>query len=166
MFRREGRGSSAAGSFPHTRGDVPYDRLANEANFDESKHPRADDGKFTSGAGGGGGSSSESAKRKILRDPDGMFSRKKGFIDNPDMQRRVSHSVAVAQANLELGGRSDALRYVNDQLSYGRNIQKMGWASYRKNREMAQEQYNARRGAHIAAITLGFKYNPKTHQYE
>lgn len=29
-----------------------YDRLANEANFDESKHPRADDGKFSSGGGG------------------------------------------------------------------------------------------------------------------
>jgi len=141
------------------------DRLANEANFDESKHPRADDGKFTS-VGGGGGSDSGSAKRKILRDPDGMFSRKKGFIDNPDMQRRVSHSVSVAQAHLELGGRSDALRYVNDQLSYGRNIRKMGWENYRTNRKAAQEKYNARRGAHIAAITLGFKYNPKTHQYE
>ena len=32
-----------------------YDRLANEANFDESKHPRAEDGKFSSGGGGGGG---------------------------------------------------------------------------------------------------------------
>ena len=29
-------------------------RLANEANFDESKHPRAEDGKWTSGGGGGG----------------------------------------------------------------------------------------------------------------
>ena len=29
-----------------------YDRLANEANFDESKHPRSNDGKFTSGGGG------------------------------------------------------------------------------------------------------------------
>lgn len=29
-----------------------YDRLANEVNFDESKHPRADDGKFSSGGGG------------------------------------------------------------------------------------------------------------------
>ena len=28
--------------------------LANEANFDESKHPRSDDGKFSSGGGGGG----------------------------------------------------------------------------------------------------------------
>lgn len=30
------------------------DALANEANFDESKHPRAADGKFSSGGGGGG----------------------------------------------------------------------------------------------------------------
>lgn len=36
-----------------------YDRLANEANFDESKHPRADDGKFSSGGGGGGTSAGE-----------------------------------------------------------------------------------------------------------
>ena len=36
-----------------------YDRLANEANFDESKHPRADDGKFSSGGGGGGKSAGE-----------------------------------------------------------------------------------------------------------
>lgn len=33
-----------------------YD-LANEANFDESKHPRSEDGKFSSGGGGGGGKS-------------------------------------------------------------------------------------------------------------
>ena len=30
------------------------DALANEANFDESKHPRADDGRFSSVGGGGG----------------------------------------------------------------------------------------------------------------
>lgn len=30
------------------------DALANEANFDESKHPRDEDGKFSSGGGGGG----------------------------------------------------------------------------------------------------------------
>ena len=36
-----------------------YDRLANEANFDESKHPRSDDGKFSSGGGGGGKSAGE-----------------------------------------------------------------------------------------------------------
>ena len=36
-----------------------YDRLANEANFDESKHPRASDGKFSSGGGGGGKSAGE-----------------------------------------------------------------------------------------------------------
>ena len=36
-----------------------YDRLANEANFDESKHPRSEDGKFSSGGGGGGKSAGE-----------------------------------------------------------------------------------------------------------
>ena len=36
-----------------------FDRIANEANFDESKHPRANDGKFTSGGGGSGGGSGE-----------------------------------------------------------------------------------------------------------
>jgi hypothetical protein len=36
-----------------------YDRLANEANFDESKHPRSGDGKFASGGGGGGKSAGE-----------------------------------------------------------------------------------------------------------
>lgn len=36
-----------------------YDLLANEANFDESKHPRAIDGTFTSGGGGGGKSAGE-----------------------------------------------------------------------------------------------------------
>ena len=41
-----------------------YDRLANEANFDESKHPRADDGKFSSGGGDGGSSSKESGSEK------------------------------------------------------------------------------------------------------
>ena len=35
------------------------DALANEANFDESKHPRSDDGKFSSGGGGGGKSAGE-----------------------------------------------------------------------------------------------------------
>lgn len=37
------------------------DALANEANFDESKHPRADDGKFSSGGGGGGAAGGRTA---------------------------------------------------------------------------------------------------------
>jgi len=36
-------------------------RLANEANFDESKHPRAADGKFSSGGGGGGAAGGRTA---------------------------------------------------------------------------------------------------------
>lgn len=44
-----------------------YSRALYSANFDESKHPRADDGKFTSGPGGGGTSKDEPKKKTAVK---------------------------------------------------------------------------------------------------
>ena len=115
-----------------------YDRLANEANFDESKHPRSDDGKFTSGGGGGG---------------------------------KAEHAERPAEVNRLTGmfkGGTESLAYINTMLAGHRNNKTgeglLDWIIGKDTRKSI-----ARRGArevHRAAILAGFKYNPKTHEYE
>lgn len=69
-----------------------YDRLANEANFDESKHPRADDGKFSSGGGGGGSGSKESGSEK-------------SSDSQPEAKTRLRKMVKSEAVSVEAGGR-------------------------------------------------------------
>lgn len=70
-----------------------YDRLANEENFDESKHPRADDGKFSSGGGGGGASSSKESGGEKSSD---------GHAEAKERLRKMIKSGAVS---IDAGGR-------------------------------------------------------------
>ena len=88
-----------------------YDRLANEANFDESKHPRSDDGKFSSAGGGGGGSSQESqssqksqpsvadkfkaAAKKAAKDPAAQK-----FNDELKKARKAKDGAGIARAHM------------------------------------------------------------------
>ena len=68
-----------------------YDRLANEANFDESKHPRSDDGKFSSG-GSGGSSSKESGSEK-------------SSDSQPEAKTRLRKMVKSEAVSVDAGGR-------------------------------------------------------------
>ena len=67
-------------------------RLANEANFDESKHPRSDDGKFSSGGGGGGSGSKESGSEK-------------SSDSQPEAKTRLRKMVKSEAVSVEAGGR-------------------------------------------------------------
>lgn len=87
-----------------------YDRLANEANFDESKHPRSDDGKFTSGGGGGGSSQAsqptqksqpsvadkfKAAAKKAAKDPAAQK-----FNDELKKARKAKDGAGIARAHM------------------------------------------------------------------
>ena len=117
-----------------------YDRLANEANFDESKHPRADDGKFSSG--GGGGSDKKSVRQEAL-DEQGKRER---FIDIFMSGQSRRSKVGIINGLLRQGRRM----VKGEPIKYG---SKAGGISQR-------------RAAHKAAIALGLTWNHKTHQYE
>lgn len=129
-----------------------YDRLANEANFDESKHPRSDDGKFTSGGGSSSGKS------------DGKKQSGGKLAEHEERSQEVKRLSGMWKG---LG--ESALKEINATLAGHRKNKSdkdglLDWIQGKENRKNT-----ARRGArevHRAAILAGFKYNPKTHQYE
>lgn len=126
-----------------------YDRLANEANFDESKHPRAGDGKFTSG--GGGGTSGGSGKAEADTPSGGGKSKAAGMkISAADRMWSTFYGSSTKRVNEVLG----ATR---------RSIQ-------RSRKEGDQEELETQRKFlarhHRLAQLKGYTYNPKTHQYE
>ena len=121
--------------------------LANE--YDESKHPRAEDGKWTSGGGGSGGMSpkDERASRRMAQ-------------TSGDVNKWLSGD------NIRWGDRNLAKNDLARELSAARTAVKSKGASKPLT---DQEKENGRRGVrslHIAAILQGFKYNRSTHQYE
>lgn len=68
-----------------------YDRLANEANFDESKHPRSEDGKFSSGGSGGSGSKESGSE--------------KSSDSQPEAKTRLRKMVKSEAVSVDAGGR-------------------------------------------------------------
>lgn len=151
-------------------------RLANEANFDESKHPRSDDGKFSSGGGGG-----SATVKKV--DP----SSTPGYRQEQEKNRQLDAQVAKVQSGLRkfeaterkarefmMGGkipwgdRSKATSVVNDKLAEWRAGMRYkpepGTVPY--HHEVLQRTRENIRGLHMAAIKAGLTYNPKTHKYE
>lgn len=127
-----------------------YDRLANEANFDESKHPRSDDGKFTSG---GGGSAGGGSKKKPMERSDSR--RNPDFVENLRAKELASDLKGKHGSN-----RSAISGEINKLLKYDREDVRS------KDEGIAATAYNGRRESHRAAIILGLKYNRSTHQYE
>ena len=119
--------------------------LANE--YDESKHPRAEDGKWTSGGGGSGSSG-------------GRKPRTDGFRDSP--QETAKKAQSLASRVVELGAKTRAYRadIINHQLRNNRSDVKS------KSFDIKSGGYNSVRAAHKAAIILGLSYNRSTHQYE
>lgn len=121
-----------------------YDRLANEANFDESKHPRANDGKFTSG---GGGNDNDR--------PDGGFKAEKD-------RRQIAEEAAKTYARISRLDRTQRAREINDGLRMFRGRLR-GQRSDHWNR---LNEYQSVRAQHRAAIFSGLKWNAKTKSYE
>ena len=125
-------------------------RLANEANFDESKHPRSADGKFSSG---GGGSAGGGPKKKPMERSD---SRR-----NPDFVESLRAKELASDLKGKHGSNRSAISgEINKLLKYDREDVRS------KDEGIAATAYNGRRESHRAAIILGLKYNRSTHQYE
>ena len=115
-------------------------RLANEANYDESKHPRAKDGKWTSGVGGAG-----SGGGSVKKQADAM----KGAAD------KNIRTIAAG------GSRKDTLDVVNAELGAGRWFVKNGGRDSDR-----ADGISRRKAAHRLAILSGFKFNRGTGKYE
>ena len=109
--------------------------LANE--YDESKHPRDEDGKWTSTGGGGGAS--------IKKQADAM----KGAADK---------NIRITAAG---GSRKDTLDIINGELGAGRWFVKNGGRAVDRADGMSR-----RKAAHKLAIMSGFKFNRSTGKYE
>lgn len=119
--------------------------LANE--YDESKHPRDEDGKWTSAPGGASAPKKPMEKTDSRRDP--------GYVT----ERR---SRELASTIKDTAGQDRAARanHINRLLKFDREDVRS------KDEGIATAAYNGRRESHKAAILLGLKYNRATHQYE
>jgi hypothetical protein len=131
-----------------------YDRLANEANFDESKHPRSEDGKFTSGGGG------SATVKKV--DPASTPGYKQEQEKNRQLDAQVERNRqerseffarrAAAEATMQEKVRNAATRL--DKANYVNNV-------------LAHEKGDAEiSAAHRTAIYAGLSYNSKLRRYE
>ena len=145
--------------------------LANE--YDESKHPRAEDGKWTSGGGATikkvdpkktpGYKQEQERNRKL----DDMVSKSKARTDK-FFGAQTKALRMLSSGALGKGSRANVLSGINHKLHETRAAIKYhpaaGTVPYESEaRKMAIE---TRRGVHAAAILHGFKYNRSTHQYE
>ena len=119
--------------------------LANE--YDESKHPRDENGQWTSTGGGSGGSG-------------GRKPRTDGFRDSPQETAKKAQSLASRVVELGAKTRADRADVINHQLRNNRSDVKS------KSFDIKSGGYNSVRAAHKAAIILGLSYNRSTHQYE
>lgn len=139
-----------------------FDRLANEANFDESKHPRADDGKWTDGPNTVV-PAAELKKRSIedltkINDWDDEKTRKmkmklaksheKTMAVRADIERRKKNIEEMKKNIASMKG--DIAKNVNTSLKNA----------------LAKKDRAAVVKAHMFAITSGLKWNAKTKSYE
>ena len=138
-----------------------YDRLANEANFDESKHPRSDDGKFTSGGGGGGS--------KVRTEAD-RFRGQESDVEDYQGREAVNTRLLELMLGMTAGSsRESRATYLNGQLKNKRQRLRAANNAMKSGGANGGDHYVARgsvRAVHVAAILGGLTYNPKTHQYE
>ena len=133
-----------------------YDRLANEANFDESKHPRSDDGKFSS-VGGGGGSATvtrvDPASTPGYRQEQEKNRQLDALVEKNRQERSEFFAKrAAAEVKMEKMVRNAATRL--DKANYINNV-------------LAHEKGDAEiSAAHRTAIYAGLSYNSKLRRYE
>lgn len=139
-----------------------YDRLANEANFDESKHPRANDGKWTDGPNTVV-PAEELKKRSVedltkINDWDDEKTRKmkmklaksheKTMAVKADIERRKKNIEEMKKNIASMKG--DIAKNVNTSLKNA----------------LAKKDRAAVVKAHMLAITSGLKWNARTKSYE
>lgn len=129
-------------------------RLANEANYDESKHPRAEDGKWTSGGGAGGGSAGKAEHRESAKN---IQTLTKSWTTNTtnrgEVRNLINDALGNARKNKTTGSEEFDKFIGGGDASKGKSMRQSGARS-------------AVREVHKAAILSGFKYNRSTHQYE
>ena len=131
--------------------------LANEANYDESKHPRADDGKWTSGGGGGGsgGGSGDGSKGGGLS-PElrakAAAAREKAAKISPEAKKWASDKIFLGATDITHEGVASRI-----------NAAKAANHSSTEDKAVRVERLRA---LHREAISLGYKYNVKSGQYE
>ena len=124
-----------------------YDRLANEANFDESKHPRADDGKFSSGGGAASGKS-PSPELKAKADA----ARAKAGTISPSAREWASDKIFLGAKDITHEGLAKRINSAK--------------AENHASREDKSVRVERLRALHAKAISLGFRYNTATGNYE
>lgn len=153
-----------------------YDRLANEANFDESKHPRSNDGKFASVVGGGGeavvtfdGDDDDyidSQLPKLTHEQrargEAMAAlRKSKTYQSASAERKAQMLDAETKRTL----RKDLYTSLEKKVGTGAALE-IFRATGLSDLEIHGDPAKVERAAHRAAILSGLTYNPKTHQYE
>ena len=128
-------------------------RLANE--WDESKHPREEDGTFAPAGTATGIYSVDNWNKQFAEHRSNRSFWRKTEGPNEVLERLRHHTVSYRSRAAELrksGSRGD--KYMNGKFE----------ADY-----LAQDRINNRESivrVHKAAILAGYTYNPKTHQYE
>ena len=129
--------------------------LANEANFDESKHPRASDGKFSSTGGGGATvtkvdktttpayKSEQRHNAELDKQVAGNRQKTSDFF-----RKRAAHEVTMQKMLRNAPTRLDKANYINNVLQHERGNDA------------------AISAAHRSSIFAGLTYNHSLHRYE
>jgi len=129
--------------------------LANEANFDESKHPRGDGGRFApAGPGGssGGGKPGGGGEKGLRASTNGDATYAAMLMRRTAMDKKAGGGYSPFHINKEL-----------DKLREGHAARKSGYTG-----AGGSDKGDAldRKSIHLAAISMGLKYNPSTRRYE
>ena len=122
-------------------------RLRNEANFDESKHPRSEDGKFSSGGGAASGKS-PSPELKAKADA----ARAKAGTISPSAREWASDKIFLGAKDITHEGLAKRINSAK--------------AENHASREDKAVRVERLRALHAKAISLGFRYNTATGNYE
>ena len=130
-----------------------YDRLANEANFEESKHPRANDGKFTSGGG-----SASIEKVDITTTP--------GYRQEQEKNRHLDAQVAKNRQRTSQFFAERASHEVRMQKMVRNAATRLDQANYINNVLAHEKSEAAISAAHRTAVYAGLKFNSKLRRYE
>ena len=156
-------------------------RLANEASYDESKHPRAEDGKWTSAGGGSGGSSGGDDGVVVDGDLNDLVGG--SLPELTHWQRTRGEAGAALHKSKAYQSASAARRAQMLDTETKRELRKSLYTSLERkvgtgaalelfratglsDLEIHGDPAKVERAAHRAAILSGLKYNRSTHQYE
>lgn len=141
-----------------------YDRLANEANFDESKHPRDKDGKFTSGGDINsitGGSLPELTPEQRAQGEAFLSLRKSKDFQSASAERKAQ----MLDTETKRGLRKSLYTALERKVGTGA-AQELFRATGLSELDIHGDPAKVERAAHRAAILAGLTYNHSTRHYE